>query len=37
MSIKATKRLEELLASGITAAAAHCSKPKPNNPNPPGR
>lgn len=29
MSVKATKRLEELLAASINAAGAHCSKPKP--------
>ena len=37
MSIKATKRLEELIAAGINAAGAHCSKPKPNNPDRPGQ
>ncbi len=32
MSIKATKRLEELLAIRAAAAGAHCSKPKPKPP-----
>jgi hypothetical protein len=32
MSIKATQRLQELLAIRAATAAAHCSKPKPNKP-----
>jgi hypothetical protein len=28
MSVKATKRLEELLAASINAAGAHCGKKK---------
>jgi hypothetical protein len=37
MSVQATKRLEELLASRINAAGAHCGgdRPKPQ-PKPPG-
>jgi len=34
MSIKATKRLEELLVARANAAAAHCSKPAPGAPKP---
>jgi hypothetical protein len=34
MSIKATKRLEDLLAARANVAAAHCSKPPPNKPQP---
>jgi hypothetical protein len=34
MPTKATKRLEELLAVRANAAAAHCTKPPPNKPQP---
>ncbi len=37
MSVKATERLEALLATRIAAAGAHCHhKPSPNKPEPPG-
>jgi len=36
MSVKAIKRLEELLAVRANAAGAHCGKPTPNRPKPPG-
>jgi hypothetical protein len=32
MSVTAIKRLEQLLATGVKAAAAHCSKPTPTKP-----
>ena len=34
MSIQAAKRLEELLATRVNAAGAHCTKPPPNAPKP---